>query len=215
MHDSARFVGKQFFETYCSRLGRITVAEIGSQNVNGSLRDYKTENVIEYVGIDFASGNGVDVVLKKPYEYPFESDTFDVVVTSSCFEHSEFFWLAFEESLRILKPTGVLYCNAPAQWPYHAYPVDCWRFFPDAGQALENWGKHKGIPVKLLETFNYRSNNNNWELFDWTAVYAKNKAHANLHPNRILDVLGEDKNTKETIMSEDGKRLLHSKIFRS
>jgi SAM-dependent methyltransferase len=209
MHDSAYFIGKQFFDTYCSRLGNITVAEIGSQNVNGSLKDHKTKNVIEYVGVDFVPGNGVDVILEKPYEYPFSSETFDIVVTSSCFEHSEFFWLTFEECLRILKPTGVLYCSAPSLWPYHAYPVDCWRFFPDSGQALENWGKHKGISVKLLETFNYKADNNHWDLIDWTAVYAKDAGYANLHPNRILDVLNQ------TLVPEDIQRIIHPKIFRS
>jgi hypothetical protein len=39
---------------------------------------------------------------------PLKNDFADVIVSSSCFEHSEFFWLLFNESLRILKPNGLL-----------------------------------------------------------------------------------------------------------
>ena len=196
MHESAYRIGKNFFDAYCSRLGDISVAEIGSQNINGSLRDHITSNIIEYIGVDFVPGNGVDIVLEKSYEYPFESDKFDIVVTSSCFEHSELFWLSFQECLRILKPTGILYCSAPNYWPYHAYPVDCWRFNGDAGQALETWGKYNKIPVKMLETFLYRAGlqrgTNGEYLYDWVAVFLKDEKYLNLHPARILNSLHDD-----------------------
>lgn len=192
MHESASYIGKQFFETYCSRLGNISVVEIGSQNINGSLRDHITPNIVEYVGVDFAAGNGVDVVLDKPYEYPFESNKFDVLVTTSCFEHSELFWVTFQECLRVLKPTGILYCNVPSQWPYHPFPADCWRFYPDAAKGLESWGRYNNIPVKMLETFIYNADENYVNMFDWAAVFIKDGAYSNLHPNRILNNLQND-----------------------
>ncbi len=38
MHPTAMSNGKLFFDTYVSRLGTVKLIEIGSQDVNGSLR---------------------------------------------------------------------------------------------------------------------------------------------------------------------------------
>ena len=46
-------------------------------------------------------------MLTDPYHLPFESNSLDVVVSSSCFEHSEMFWLLFLEIMRVLKPEGL------------------------------------------------------------------------------------------------------------
>jgi SAM-dependent methyltransferase len=70
------------------------------------------------------------------YKLPFADGSVDVVLSSSCFEHSEFFWLLFLEILRVLRPEGLFYLNAPSNGPFHRYPVDCWRFYPDSGNAL-------------------------------------------------------------------------------
>lgn len=150
MHPTALKYGNEFFDKYYNGKGK--VVEIGSQDVNGSLKDFLPEGS-EYIGVDFVSGKNVDVVINDPYSLPFDDESVDYVVCSSCFEHSEFFWLVFLEIIRILKPEGVLYLNVPSNGFVHKYPVDCWRFYPDAGLALENWAKYNGYKTKLLESF--------------------------------------------------------------
>ena len=81
------------------------------------------------------------------------SSDLDAVVSSSCFEHTPFFWLAFTEQLRVLREGGFLYISAPANGWYHGYPFDHWRFYPDAGLALEAWGRRCGLAVSLVESF--------------------------------------------------------------
>src|SRR5690242_17879182 len=125
MHPSALKFGKRFFDAYA--VSRGTVVDIGAQDLNGSLKDVCPKR-LKYVGVDFAAGKGVDVILKDPYKLPFEDRSADFVVSSSCFEHSEMFWLLFLEILRILKPEGVFYLNVPSNGIFHRYPVDCWRF---------------------------------------------------------------------------------------
>ena len=56
--------------------------------------------------------------------------------------------------MRVLKPAGLLYINAPSNGDYHRYPVDCWRFFPDSGVALQNWANRNGYECAMLESFN-------------------------------------------------------------
>jgi SAM-dependent methyltransferase len=150
MHPSAMDLGRLLFETHGGGVGR--VLDIGSLDVNGSLRDVCPPG-IAYVGIDMEHGRGVDLVLDDPYQFPFAEGAFDMIVSSSCFEHDPMFWLTFLETLRVLREGGILYINAPANGHYHTHPLDNWRFYPDAGHALEMWGRRSGHAVHLLESF--------------------------------------------------------------
>lgn len=158
--------------------------DLGSQDVNGSLRSVAPPSS-DYVGVDFAEGRGVDVVISDPYKLPFDDGEFDVCVSSSCYEHSEFFWLSFLEALRIVKAGGLLYLNVPSNGPFHRYPVDCWRFYPDAGIALERWGAHNGLEVELLESFVGNRQTGVWN--DFVAVFSK----GGNHPSRMQDRYSE------------------------
>lgn len=193
MHPSAMENGRLFFETYVRRLGQATVVEIGSQDVNGSLRDVCPPNT-KYIGLDFQEAKGVDVLLTDPYSLPFEDESVDVVVSSSCLEHSEMFWLVFTEVLRILKPDGLFYLNVPSNGSFHRYPVDCWRFYPDAGDALVSWGKRCGYRPALLESYVGAQDAGEWN--DFVAIFVKDESQATLHPYRIASQKTDLENNK-------------------
>jgi SAM-dependent methyltransferase len=184
MHYTAMHHGKLFFETYLVDRPGTRILDLGSQDVNGSLRTVAPSDCT-YIGADFIEARGVDVVLTDAYALPFESESFDACVSSSCFEHAEFFWLAFNEALRVLKPNGLFLMNAPSNGNFHRYPVDCWRFYPDAGKALENWGKRSGYNPSMLECFTGRQKYAGWN--DYVAVFLKDEGHAEHYPRRILD----------------------------
>jgi SAM-dependent methyltransferase len=150
MHDTAYAVGRAFFESYVGAGDRIL--EVGAYNVNGSLRDFCPAGS-HYVGIDLTPGPSVDVVAGGASRLPFAAETFDVVVSSSCFEHDSMFWVTFLELCRVVKDGGYIYLNAPSKGEYHRYPIDCWRFFPDAGMALSAWARTSGYDVTLIESF--------------------------------------------------------------
>ena len=184
MHDTAMQHGKLFFETYLKDAKNLTIVDVGALDVNGSLRSVAPNNN-KFVGVDFAQGRGVDVVITDPYALPFEDNSVDAVVSSSCFEHSEFFWLSFNEIQRILKPSGLLYLNAPSNGPFHRFPVDCYRFYPDSGTALQNWGRRSGFNTALLESFIGEQNRGMWN--DFVGVFVKDEKFANNYKTRIQD----------------------------
>lgn len=192
MHPSALNLGKLFFETYCGELQGAVVHDIGAQNVNGSLHDVCPPQ-LGYVGIDFVEGRGVDIVLDDPYRLPFDDNSLDIIVSSSCFEHSQFFWVIFLEMLRVLKPGGLLYINVPSNGSFHQYPVDCWRFYPDAGKALEAWAEREGYQSKLLESFVGERSPDSFESGgawnDFVAIFVKDRAFESQFPARMLDRL--------------------------
>lgn len=193
MHPTAMLNGKRFFDIYVARLSNPVIVEIGSQDVNGSLREFSPENA-KYIGLDFVPGKGVDLVLSDPYHLPFENDFADVVVSSSCFEHSEMFWLVFIEALRILKPNGLFYLNVPSNGAFHRFPVDCWRFYPDSGSALVTWAKREGMNPALLESYISVQYQDTWN--DFVAVFLKDAVHASNHPLRITNTFASFENGK-------------------
>lgn len=171
MHQTAKLYAKTFFEVYLTvgaeELPQIV--EVGSLDVNGSLREVAPQSA-NYIGLDFEEGRGVDIILDDPYNFPLADNSADVVVASSCFEHSEFYWLTFLECCRIVKPGGLIYLNAPSNGAYHRYPIDAWRFYPDAGLALEKWAIQNKYKLSLLESFiGARSEEDIWN--DFVAIY--------------------------------------------
>jgi len=188
MHKTSIKHIKLFINHYISKKSKIL--EVGSQSVNSiTLRDI-FDKQHEYTGIDIVDGNNVDVVQKDPIKIPFQDDTFDVVVSTSAFEHTEFFWIVFNEIIRVLKPNGVFYLNAPSNGRYHKYPVDCYRFYPDSGKALCKWGVHSGYKkLVVLESFIGKRNGGLWN--DFCCIFLKDEFYLNRYPDRIINNFDE------------------------
>jgi len=187
MHQTALENCREFFSCYASAVASasgVRVVDIGSQDVNGSLRQACPPEFC-YIGVDFVPGRGVDIVLDDPYLLPFDTASVDIVLSSSCFEHSELFWLTFLEALRILRPEGLFYLNVPSNGHFHRYPVDCWRFYPDSGRALVTWAKRNGIDAALLESFTSYQVVDGWN--DFVAVFLKSEKYRAQFPSRIID----------------------------
>jgi SAM-dependent methyltransferase len=191
MHDTAYEIGREFFNLYIKQSDRIL--EIGSQNVNGTLRDFDSR-CSEYVGVDLCPGPGVDIVLTDPYKFPFKKSHFDAVISSSCFEHDQMFWLTFLEMVRVLKPKGYIYINAPSNGNYHRHPVDNWRFYPDAAIALETWARQKGKNVSLVECFTAKRKQDIWN--DCVMIFSKKKHNANQSTTRLTDKFPDSVNIR-------------------
>jgi len=174
MHDTAMIAGSLFGKVYGKE--GMKVLDVGGLDVNGSLRaPYEKLLKMKYISLDIEEHPSVDVVMKPGDSFPFQDETFDLVVSTSCFEHDPCFWLTFREICRITKKGGFIYVNAPSNGPYHGHPGDNWRFYSDAGQALAYWsGKTfdgKAYPVKLEESFHVFPQKDIW--IDFVAVWQR------------------------------------------
>ncbi len=213
MHLSALNIGRAFFEVYAQPESRIL--DVGSYDVNGTLRPVAPAGA-PYTGIDLSAGPGVDLVLEDARRYPFPNDSFDLVVSTSCFEHDPMFWVSFLEMNRVLRPGGHMYINAPSNGGYHAYPRDNWRFYPDAGLALQDWGRLMGQAVTLVESF-IAPQQDAW-FNDCVMVFAKGEpapraerlAHriAGITNYRLLEQPGELGNAAEH--TQEGQFRIHA-----
>jgi SAM-dependent methyltransferase len=168
MHPTAYENCVKFFNKYISSLllSELKVIDFGAFDTNGCLRPIFKG--CTYTGLDMSAGPNVDVVCTGD-KTPFENNSFDVVVSSSNFEHDECFWMTFLEMSRIVKPGGYIYINAPSSGFYHGFPGDCWRFFADAGKALTKWANKNGHNIQLVET--YIDSRGEWK--DNVSIYRK------------------------------------------
>ena len=109
----------------------ITVLDVGSGDINGNNR-LLFPPVCTYWGNDVSIGANVNIV-SKTSALPFSNDTFDVVVSSECFEHDPEYVLSLQKIFKMLKPGGLF-------------------FFTCASTGRAEHGTLKTIPTDSLAT---------------------------------------------------------------
>jgi len=152
----------------------VTFIDVGSYDVNGTLKtcliDEKLSIPWEYTGVDMCPGKNVDIVANASDLSTVVKEQYDFVVSTSCFEHDPMFWMTFLEMVKVCKPGGMIYVNAPSTGPYHAHPGDCWRFYADSWKSLADWSEKNNLKVTLVET--YIDRNGMWK--DSVGIFVKN-----------------------------------------
>jgi len=79
------------------------VVDIGSLDINGSNK-HLFENCL-YLGVDLSPGRNVGMATKG-HELDFPDQRVDVIISTECFEHDQFYDLTLQNCIRMLKPGG-------------------------------------------------------------------------------------------------------------
>lgn len=129
-------------------VGSLTVSEAGSENLLNYRKCFEGAR-FAYTGLDLAPGRNVDVVPADPYRWDeIDDESFEIVISGQALEHNPYFWITLAEMARVLVPGGLVCIIAPSRGFVHRFPLDCWRFFPDAGPALCAY-----VDLELLESY--------------------------------------------------------------
>lgn len=113
------------------QLAERSVLEVGSLDVNGSVRPYFTG---AYLGTDMRAGPGVDEVIPSWEVGDRYADCrFGVVVCTEMLEHDEAPWVSVASMLHATQPGGRLILTARGYdqrgcFVVHDHPGDYWRF---------------------------------------------------------------------------------------
>ena len=95
----------------------VTVLEIGSYNINGSVREHFPDPK-EYIGVDLMPGPGVDLV-GEGQRIQFARQ-FDTVISTECFEHNPYWAGTFRNMVKHTRPGGlvVMTCASTGRAPH-------------------------------------------------------------------------------------------------
>lgn len=107
------------------------VIEVGSLNVNGSLRStVETFCPAKYIGVDIQPGKGVNQVCKAEHLVRrFGRNRFDVLICTELLEHANNWKRTISNFKNVLKPEGIMIITTRSKgFGYHGFPYDFWRY---------------------------------------------------------------------------------------
>ena len=99
----------EFFATvrdhYANHFRSARVLEVGSLDINGSVRDLFSD--CQYTGVDLQPGRGVDLACPG-HLLDLPTASFDTTISAECFEHNPFWRETLANMLRMLRPGGLV-----------------------------------------------------------------------------------------------------------
>ena len=125
---------------YPDNFYKAKVLEIGSLNINGTIRDLFVD--CDYLGVDVGEGKDVDLVcegqnLDKP------DNTYDTTISCECFEHNPYWKETFENMHRMTKVGGlVIFSCATTGRPEHGTSRTSRSDAPFCGDYYRNLTEH-------------------------------------------------------------------------
>ena len=114
-HYEQRVFFEQTREQFPQYFTGTSVLEIGSLNINGTVRDFFTTD--RYLGVDVEDGPGVDLVAQGQ-DLKFPDNCFDVAVSAECFEHNPY-WLETFINMHRMASQFVIFTCATEGRPEH------------------------------------------------------------------------------------------------
>lgn len=149
------------------------VLEIGSLNINGTVRDFFTD--CNYVGVDVASGPGVDVVaFGENLAYPDRA--FHTVISAECFEHNPEWRATFVNMSRMSRGMVVFTCATTGRAEHGTR-----RSSPDSSPLTLDWDYYQNLTAEdftysvdlgaLFSQYEFTTNEKSHDLYFWGIVH--------------------------------------------
>ena len=169
MHANSLKIMSRLLDKYAPPVG--LCVDVGSQDINGTYRPLVEARGLNYLGVDICPGKNVDVVLPETstssmileWEHELVEYDIDLVVSGQCLEHVRHPWIWMKAVTSMPQKLGTPFILiAPAAWPQHRYPLDCWRILPDGMQALMEWAGLEVLEVGMDDPTGRRTHVDCW-----------------------------------------------------
>lgn len=144
------------------------ILDCGSLDINGNNRYLFASS--DYLGIDVGPGKNVDRVCRI-HEFDAPNDTYDIIISTECFEHDEFYAESLLNITRMLKPGGLfLFTCATTGRPEHGTT----RSDPGSAPFTNNYYKNltaedinDAMPLEEYERHGFSGNVQACDLYFW------------------------------------------------
>ncbi len=139
------------------------VLDVGSLDINGANKTLFTD--CDYTGLDVAPGRNVDVV-SPCHLFDAPNESYDVVVSTECFEHDMYFPQTLLNIIRMLKPGGLLFftCGGDGRGEHGTLRTDTFSSplttqIPEWANYYKNvnesWVREIITPEEVFESFEF------------------------------------------------------------
>lgn len=145
---------------------RKNVLEIGSLNINGSIRQFFQQ--CNYVGVDLGAGRDVDVVAKGE-DLSYADGSFDVVASCECFEHNPEWAKTFDNMVRMSCGLVFFSCATTGRAEHgtrRSNPHDA-PFCGDYYRNLTEDDVRQEVDLSAFKVYEFISNDKAQDLYFW------------------------------------------------
>ena len=143
------------------------VLEVGSLNINGSVREFFTN--CDYLGVDIGEGKDVDLVCKG-HELPFPNLSFDVVISCECLEHDVYWDKTFQKMCELSKDLVIMTCATTGR-PEHGTTATNADAAPFTNDYYRNLAIHDFVDNfdfhNIFKHFGFAINSDSDDLYFW------------------------------------------------
>ena len=155
MHRSVKTFIARVKERYPDSFNNKKVLEVGSLDINGSVRPFFTR--CNYTGLDIIEGPGVDVV--SPVHLYEPAELFDTIISTEMLEHDSHWKKSLKQMVDLLKPGGLLVITAAGTGrPEHGTTASS----PGSSPATNNY--YCNVTAKMLASALQLENFSQWDI---------------------------------------------------
>ena len=166
MHANSKLLFARYARPYFKP--NLRVLEIGPDGGPSTYQAMVADNSVIWDTIDITNHPSLTYCSHtSEYSFPIPDGSYDIVLSGQVMEHVRKIRGWMQEISRVTKPGGLVITINPLSWPYHEFPVDCWRVYPEGMRALyddsslevltsvceslEEPGRGRRIPGRSLE----------------------------------------------------------------
>lgn len=147
----------------------VNVIEIGSLDINGSIREIF--NALSYIGVDLDEGPGVDLIAEGQ-NLDFEDNFFNVAVSSECFEHNPYWLETFLNMCRMASDFVIFSCASTGRREHGTT-----RTTPKDSPFTLKWDYYKNLTqqdfesridlTEIFSNYQFEYNDKSCDLYFW------------------------------------------------
>jgi SAM-dependent methyltransferase len=193
-----------------------SVVEIGSANVNGSIRPFFQGS--QYTGVDLTEGAGVEVIASGD-EVALPSDSVDLTISCECFEHNPRWRETFVNMHRMTRAGGVLVVTCASRGRLE-HGTTRTRPFDSPGTITSGWDYYRNLNredferqlplASMFESHAFFRNEVSKDLY-----FVGRKPGGRSRPLRLdVAALSSELNAVNTLVIEDHRRPARHRLRR-